>query len=513
MAEATAGKSKPDPLIGRVINGRFRIDSLIARGGMGKVYKAEQQPLGRVVALKVLDMRRVDEDDPEFHERFFLEASTAAKLSHPNTVTIFDYGRTDDDVYFIAMEYVDGQILSDILKEQGPMPAERAVHIVVQVARSLREAHNLGVIHRDMKPGNVLITTHADEEDFAKVLDFGLVKDVDSDEEELTQQGTFMGSPKYMSPEQIRGGAVDRRTDVYALGVTLYRMLTGRVPFDRPTQVQTLMAHCRDEVPPLSDENVQVPPAIEAVVMRSLAKEADDRISDMDQFVMELRQAIGAQGGVIPASGDYSMDLSNSGMRSVSTGSGSVPLPAAPAGKGKAPLIAAALLLALGAGGAAAYFSDATTEPRVESAPAAILPAEPAPERGAEPEPAEAAIAEPEAAIAAPEPEPEPEVPLHRVDVVLSSTPSGAEVFVGERSYGTTPARVEWVGEAATPGREISFRFEHGGYRSSTITATIVEGEPLSVSVALAPLRRNPGMMGPRVQTDTRIDNYHDNPY
>src|SRR5688500_5166525 len=165
----------PDPLVGRVINDRFRIVGLIARGGMGKVYRAVQAPLGREVALKVLNPNYQGDHDPEFHKRFFLEASICSKLTHPNTITIFDYGKTDDDVYYIAMELLEGRTLHRALREEGPFDGERVMHIGRQICRSLREAHGLGVIHRDLKPANVYLVQHGDENDFVKVLDFGLV--------------------------------------------------------------------------------------------------------------------------------------------------------------------------------------------------------------------------------------------------------------------------------------------------------------------------------------------------
>src|SRR5262245_28129860 len=166
----------PDPLLGRIVNDRFRIVALIARGGMGKVYRAEQAPLGREVALKVLNPSYSGDSDPEFHKRFFLEASICSKLTHPNTVTIFDYGRTDDDVYYIAMELLGGNTLHRATREAAPFEPARALHVARQVCRSLREAHGSGVIHRDLKPANVYLVKHGDEADFVKVLDFGLVK-------------------------------------------------------------------------------------------------------------------------------------------------------------------------------------------------------------------------------------------------------------------------------------------------------------------------------------------------
>src|SRR5690606_6608170 len=180
------------------------------------------------------------------------EASICAKLTHPNTVTIFDYGRTDDDIYYIAMELLEGRTLHRCLRDEGFLPADRALHIARQVCRSLREAHNQGVIHRDLKPANIFLVRHGDENAFAKVLDFGLVKDIAEGSEELTQTGLFMGSSKYMFSEQIRGEKVDGRCDVYALGVILYEMLSGKVPFDRPNSVNILMAHVHEAAPAMN---------------------------------------------------------------------------------------------------------------------------------------------------------------------------------------------------------------------------------------------------------------------
>lgn len=284
-----------DPLIGRTVNDRFKIVALLARGGMGKVYRAEQLPLGRQCAIKILNPGYAGDQDPEFHKRFFLEASVASKLTHPNTVTIFDYGRTDDDIYYIAMEYLEGTTMHRAIRVAGHLTEERVVHISMQVARALREAHGLGVIHRDLKPANVFLVEHGDEPDFVKLLDFGLVKEfAEEPAEQLTQTGLFMGSPKYMAPEQIRGDRVDARTDIYSLGVIMYEMLCGKVPFDRPTSVNILMAHVNDVVPPMRElnPNIVVSAEMEETVMRCMAKDPEARFRSMDEVLAALKTVV-----------------------------------------------------------------------------------------------------------------------------------------------------------------------------------------------------------------------------
>ncbi|MBM4375927.1 MAG: serine/threonine protein kinase [Deltaproteobacteria bacterium] len=289
-AEAAASSSH-DPFLGRVVDGRFRILDLIARGGMGRVYRAEQLPLGRLCALKVLHPRYDEEDDPEFQKRFFLEAATAAQLTHPNTVTVFDYGR-DGATYFIAMEYLEGRTLYRILRDDGPLDEARVARILKQACRSLREAHLQGVIHRDMKPGNLLVLDAADEADTLKVLDFGLVKRVDDKQEDLTQEGMFMGSPKYMATEQILGNPVSPPTDVYAVGVVAYELLCGLPPFDEGTSVKTMMAHLYRPVPSLRARMRGAPlsPGMEALVMRCLEKEPHNRFASMHELLRALHE-------------------------------------------------------------------------------------------------------------------------------------------------------------------------------------------------------------------------------
>jgi serine/threonine-protein kinase len=292
-----ANAENVDPLIGKTINDRFQVTSLIARGGMGKVYRGKQMPLGRDCAIKVLSVKQ-GEVDEDFERRFFLEASILAKLTHPNTVTVFDYGRTEDGVLYMVMEFLEGHTLKQTMRDEGPFDQDRGAHVARQMCRSLREAHSLGVVHRDLKPGNVYLVEHGDERDMVKVIDFGLVKNVDaSNTEDLTQAGLFMGSPKYMAPEQIRGEHVDARTDIYAMGVMLYEMVCGEVPFDRANQVDLLLAHVneRPKRPRERKPDVQINEGFEAIIMRCLEKNPDDRFTSMDDVLAVLKEATGGR--------------------------------------------------------------------------------------------------------------------------------------------------------------------------------------------------------------------------
>jgi serine/threonine-protein kinase len=291
--------SKPEEtetLLGATIVGRYKILSVIARGGMGKVYKAEQSALGRICAVKILSPHYEGNKDPEFHRRFSLEASTAAKLQSPHTVTIFDYGKDEEkNVYYIAMEFLEGRTLHRVLHDERTITEARANHIAQQVCRSLTEAHRHGVVHRDLKPGNIMLLDRGDDTDYVKVLDFGLVKDVTGKGEDLTQTGLFMGSPKYMAPEQVVGGEISARTDVYALGVILYEMIAGKVPFDRKQGMSTLIAHVNEAPPAITIRNPDalVSSDMEQLIMRCLEKEPEKRYASMKDLIGALKRAAG----------------------------------------------------------------------------------------------------------------------------------------------------------------------------------------------------------------------------
>jgi serine/threonine-protein kinase len=293
-----ASDRSADPLIGTLINGKYRISAPIGRGGMGAIYRAEQMPLGREVALKLLMGSKFESVDPAFHRRFFREASLCAKLSHPNIVTVFDFGKVDNapderEAYFIAMEFLAGESLAQRLKRQQVLALEEALWIAVEIGRGLREAHRQGVVHRDLKPPNVMLVPDPEQGEKLKILDFGLVKSIGGElKEDLTEEGTFIGSPKYMSPEQVSGTEVDHRTDLYSLGIILYRCFAGREPFEHSQSMQVLLAHVSTPVPPIQqfNPNAVVPFGVEAMIFKLLSKSPEHRFENADALVKELRR-------------------------------------------------------------------------------------------------------------------------------------------------------------------------------------------------------------------------------
>jgi serine/threonine protein kinase len=290
-----------DPRIGETLVGRYRLDKLVGKGGMGRVYRATQFPLNRPVAVKILNPE-FQKKDPQFVRRFFLEAASAARLSHPNTITVFDYGEAESGELFIAMEYLKGRPLSRVISAEGPFAAERVLHVGMQICRALREAHTKGIIHRDLKPGNILLLEEGDDADFVKVLDFGLVKLIGTDGEpvpddpltpeppnELTKAGMFLGSPKYMSPEQIQGLPLDARTDIYSLGVLMFHMATGKPPFTGGTSVEVIYKHVNQPVPSFASLGIAVAPEVEDAIGQCLAKHREDRFPSMNALLGRLK--------------------------------------------------------------------------------------------------------------------------------------------------------------------------------------------------------------------------------
>ncbi|RME24652.1 MAG: serine/threonine protein kinase, partial [Deltaproteobacteria bacterium] len=273
---------------GAVVGGHYRIVNRIARGGTAVVYRADHLTLGRRVALKILTPPGVGPGDAQFERRFILEARTLAALSHPNIVEVLDFGRLEDGRCYLAMELLDGPRLDEWFRNPAVTALER-LDALIGVARGIAHAHERGVIHRDIKLSNVMIVRTA-RGPVAKVLDFGLAKLLDGDNQELTQHGVTMGSPHFMSPEQARGWPLDEGTDIYSLGILAWCAFTGSFPYSGPNATATMLQHVVDPVPYLGDveQTHPAPPGLADIVRRCMAKNRADRFASMRELTDEL---------------------------------------------------------------------------------------------------------------------------------------------------------------------------------------------------------------------------------
>jgi serine/threonine protein kinase len=284
----------------QLLNNRYKLLTQIAAGGMALVYKAQDTMLNRIVAVKIL--RESFAESPAFQKRFVREAQSAANLTHPNIVTVYDFGR-DGDRQYIVMEYVEGRDLKSVIRGEGPLPVARAVNIAVQICAGVGAAHRLGVVHCDVKPQNVILTPEGQ----AKVTDFGIARAF-SAAAPVGYTESVWGTPHYFSPEQAEGSQPTPASDVYSIGIVLFEMLTGRLPFEGDNQQQLALAHLRDAPPPVTQFNPQVPPPLEQIVAQTLAKEPAKRYRTADQLGRILteyqhgaEQATGLQAPMLPS--------------------------------------------------------------------------------------------------------------------------------------------------------------------------------------------------------------------
>jgi beta-lactam-binding protein with PASTA domain/tRNA A-37 threonylcarbamoyl transferase component Bud32 len=309
----------------QVIDNRYNVIRALGSGGMAEVYLAHDEVLDRNVALKVLSRRYAD--DEEFIERFKREAQSAAALSHPNIVSIYDRRETDDDTYYIAMEYLPGGTLKDRILKKGALPPNVAIEVTIQIAEALQVAHRRGLIHRDIKPHNVLITEGGD----VKVADFGIARAASSTT--MTRTGSILGTAHYISPEQAMGEPVSPQSDLYSLGVVLYEMLTGELPFDAETPIGIAMKHVNGQLRPPKEVNPEVPDGINAVCVRLMSKDLNERYASAGELISDLeRVKDGLQPSgettqaltrvLAPAAGAYAADQQTARTRPVGAGSG-----------------------------------------------------------------------------------------------------------------------------------------------------------------------------------------------
>src|SRR6059036_3017622 len=275
-------------LVGQVLADRYHIVKKLGEGGMGQVYLAEHVKMGRRSAIKVMNPSMVH--DPEAVARFNREAANASRITHPNVCAIYDFGETPDGTIYLAMEFIEGEPLTDVLAREGALPAHRAGHIFLQVADALQAAHDLGIVHRDLKPDNIMISRGREGSDVVKVVDFGIAKAVGGDDsQKVTKTGLVVGTPEFMSPEQLSGDKLDGRSDLYSLALVLFKMLTGKLPFQATSVQETMIKRLTDDPATLvtARPDLRFPPGLQETLDAALARSPVDRYQSAAKFAAD----------------------------------------------------------------------------------------------------------------------------------------------------------------------------------------------------------------------------------
>jgi len=396
--------------------GDFQVKKKIAEGGMGQIYLARQISLDRDVALKILPERFAR--DSSFKARFEREAREAARLNHPNIISVYAYGIKDGIPYF-AMEFVEGEDLSRLLKKRGKFPVQEALRIAKEVAKALEAAHKKGIVHRDIKPSNIMLK----EDGSVKVTDFGLAKAVGS-RTMVTQAHTILGTPHYMSPEQGKGGKVDIRSDIYSLGVVLFELLSGRVPFHSDTPTSLIYMHVHEQPPSLREKNPEVPPAVDALVMKMLAKEPGERFQTPAELIKAI-EAVESGATVVSADAPMTLEIGMDGALTVER--------VEPKKEQKSALIIVAVLLLIVAGAGLTVFFLSGGKESGESVVTVVPPVEPK-EEPVEPkeepkQPPETPPEEPSVERTSPDVEEKVKVNFPTAEI-LGRLPKGSRLFI-----------------------------------------------------------------------------------
>ena len=281
-------------LVGSIVADRYRVTRKLGEGGMGAVYLAEHVKMGRLCAVKVMNPGMAS--DPDAISRFNREAANASRINHPNVCAVYDFGETSDGVIYLAMEYIEGPSLTKVIEDLGALPALRAADITRQAAEALAVAHDMGIVHRDLKPDNIMITRSRDGSDVVKVVDFGIAKAANADNQKVTKTGMVVGTPEYMSPEQLSGDKLDGRSDTYSLALVAFNMFTGKLPFPGDSLQETMVARLTDRPKTLAEmkSDVAWPETVQAVMDKALERNAADRYQTAAEFGRELNAAVAA---------------------------------------------------------------------------------------------------------------------------------------------------------------------------------------------------------------------------
>jgi eukaryotic-like serine/threonine-protein kinase len=480
---------QPD-LVGTNLEGKYEIRGQLGEGGMGTVYLARQESMGRDVAIKVLR--------PEYShnrlaiKRFHREARAASRLAHPNTITVYDSGQSEDGLLYQVIELLKGQPLSDILDNEGPLDPHRAIRIVAQICDSLAEAHEAGIWHRDLKPENIFIENQFGNPEFVKVLDFGIAKIADANMTQATATGMICGTPSYMSPEQAMGRELDHRSDIYSLGVLFWELLENKRPFEGNTPMEVMLKHINEPVPGVP-EPVQGPMRghLKELFEWVMAKPPQKRPKDCQELKVALLEiAAACPEGAMPVAVHHTTTMDTDPLKgepsgTLNTGLAHTPAPVEPGAGQRNMWIGLAAVAILALGGAVTMFSGGTEEGPLEPSRA-----------GASASPGEQTSAPPAAALA--DSEPDVEVPVtsgveaapemaKTVTVTIRSEPLGAEVFdVDGALLGVTPVTLKR--QEGAEAMELTFR--KPGY--DDLKQRVDPSKSLMWAVALAKLAPAP---------------------
>ncbi|MHB1863302.1 MAG: protein kinase domain-containing protein [Gemmatimonadaceae bacterium] len=375
-------------LVGSIIADRYHVLRKLGEGGMGQVYLAEHVKMGRKSAVKVMNPGMVH--DADAISRFNREAANASRINHPNVAAVYDFGETGEGLIYLAMEFVEGPPLTSLIEQQGALPPLRAADIARQTADALTVAHDMGIVHRDLKPDNIMVARNRDGSDLVKVVDFGIAKAADNEKQKVTKTGLVVGTPEYMSPEQLAGDKLDGRSDIYSLGLVAFNMLTGKLPFPSESAQEAMIMRLTDKPKPLAEMKTDVAwtPEVQAVMDRALERDANLRYQTAAQFGRDLMRAVEA----MPQSVAAAAGTQVIGAPSVAAGGGATAaIPATrvasaaeavakqapahtPAGKSKTPLIAAIVtVVVLGGGTTAVLMMKGSATKATPSSPPATM--------------------------------------------------------------------------------------------------------------------------------------------